>query len=228
MPKRIRGRWKDPANRNRMEQSQGFLRLPSFMQIKTRISNKVLLMYPNLPLRKQAMRDYWQLSGPFGLALRAALRIFQFIFSIVTIGFYGASLASWDTSTTSVKKTNWIFALVPAVISATTCAYHVFATVTHVAWSIWDFCLAVLWAALCGISGSLLVGRGGGNNVTGDLRANLKAGAWVAGVSMILWLLSSIHGCAYCCASRKTTRIAKQEGDEVELEEFSERRQQRF
>ncbi|GKT56286.1 sterol glucosyltransferase [Colletotrichum tofieldiae] len=172
------------------------------------------------------MRDYWQLSGPFGLAVRAAIRIFQFIFSIVTIGLYAASLASWDPSRTNVKKTNWIFALVPAVISALTCAYHVFATVTHAAWSVWDFCLAVLWAALCGVSSSLVVSGEDGNNVTGDLRTRLAAGAWIAGVSMILWLLSAIHGCAYCCASRKTTRIAKQEGDKVDLEELPNRQQQ--
>ncbi|TIC96897.1 hypothetical protein CH35J_007671 [Colletotrichum higginsianum] len=170
------------------------------------------------------MRDYWELSGPFGLAVRAAVRIFQFIFAIVTIGLYAASLASWDYST-NVSRTNWIFALVPAVLSALTCAYHVFATVTHAAWSVWDFGLAVIWAALCGVSSTTLVRGDDGNFVTGDVRTRLAAGAWIAGVSMILWLLSAIHGCAYCCASRKWTRTTKQDRDKDDMEELPDRSQ---
>ncbi|RYP36323.1 hypothetical protein DL767_003476 [Monosporascus sp. MG133] len=166
------------------------------------------------------IRDYWQLSGPFGLAVRAGIRILQFVFAIVTIGLYAASLASWDTSSPNFKRTNWIFALVPAVLSALTCAYHVFATVTHAAWSVWDFVLAVFWAALCGVSSGILVDGEDGNNVTGDMRKRLAAGAWIAGVSMIFWLVSAVHGCAYCCASRKLTRTIKQQGDKVDLEEL--------
>ncbi|KAK1986370.1 hypothetical protein LZ30DRAFT_292696 [Colletotrichum cereale] len=169
------------------------------------------------------MRDYWHLSGPFGLAVRAAVRILQSVLSIVTVGLYAASLAAWSPLTENFKRTNWIFALIPAVVSALTCAYHVLATVTHAAWSVWDFCPAILWAALCGVSSALLVGGEDGNNVTGGLGTRLAAGAWVAGVSMVHWLLSAVHGRAYCCASRKTTRTTKKEGDEVDLEELSDR-----
>ncbi|TQN66129.1 hypothetical protein CSHISOI_09290 [Colletotrichum shisoi] len=170
------------------------------------------------------MRDYWELSGPFGLAVRAAVRIFQFIFAIVTIGLYAASLASWDYST-NVSTTNWILALVPAVLSALTCAYHVFATVTHAAWSVWDFGLSVIWAALCGASSTVLVGGENGNFVTGYIRSRLAAGAWIAGVSMTLRLLSAIHSCAYCCASRKWTTTTKQERDKDDMEELPDRSQ---
>ncbi|RYP69963.1 hypothetical protein DL771_005754 [Monosporascus sp. 5C6A] len=166
------------------------------------------------------IRDYWQLSGPFGLAVRAGIRILQFVFAIVTIGLYATSLASWDTSSTKMKRTDWIFALVPAVLSALTCVYHVFATVTHAAWSVWDFVLTVLWAALCGVSSDILADGKDGNIVTGGMRTRLAAGAWTAGVSMILWLLSAVHGCVYCCASRSSTRTAKQQGDKVDLEEL--------
>ncbi|RYP79800.1 hypothetical protein DL770_006515 [Monosporascus sp. CRB-9-2] len=170
-------------------------------------------------------RDYWQLSGPFGLAVRAGIRILQFVSAIVTIGLYAASLASWDTSI-KFKRTNWIFALAPAVLSALTCAYHVFATVTHAAWSVWDFVLAVLWAALCGVSSAALERGEDGYDVTGGMRTRLAAGAWIAGVSMIFWLLSAVHGCAYCCASRKLTRTTKQQGDKVDLEELPNRQPQ--
>ncbi|RYP08620.1 hypothetical protein DL765_008728 [Monosporascus sp. GIB2] len=166
------------------------------------------------------IRDYWQLSGPFGLAVRAGIRILQFVFAMVTIGLYATSLASWDTSSTSIKRTDWIFALVPAVLSVLTCAYHVFATVTHAAWSVWDFVLAVFWAALCGVSSGILVDGMDGNIVTGSMRTRLAGGVWIAGVSMVLWLLSAVHGCAYCCASRTSTRTIKQQGGKVDLEEL--------
>lgn len=165
--------------------------------------------------------DYWQLSGAFGLWVRACIRILQFVFAIVTIGLYAATLGSWNTlPTENLSTTNWIYALVPAVLSALTCAYHVFATVTHAAWSVWDFGLAVLWAALCGLSSTIVVGGEDKVYVTGEVNSRLAAGAWIAGVSMLLWLLSSIHGCAFCCASRKMKRTVKKqesEGDKLEL-----------
>ncbi|UQC75557.1 uncharacterized protein CLUP02_02211 [Colletotrichum lupini] len=164
--------------------------------------------------------DYWQLSGAFGLWVRACIRILQFVFAIVTIGLYAATLGSWSTlPTDNLERTPWIYALVPAVLSALTCAYHVFATVTHAAWSVWDFGLAVLWAALCGLSSSMVVGGEKSINVTGDVKSRLAAGAWIAGISMLLWLLSSVHGCAFCCASRKMKRtVKKQESEEDKLE----------
>ncbi|RYO78420.1 hypothetical protein DL764_010124 [Monosporascus ibericus] len=165
------------------------------------------------------IRDYWQLSGPFGLAVRVGIRILQFVFAIVTIGLYAASLASWDTSSANFKRTNWIFALVPAVLSVLTCAYHVFATVTSGASAVWDFVLAVLWAALCGVSSDALVDGEDGNIVTGGMRTRLAVGAWIAGISMVFWLLSAVHRCANRCASRKST-TTKQQGDEVDLDEF--------
>ncbi|KXH53206.1 hypothetical protein CNYM01_13322 [Colletotrichum nymphaeae SA-01] len=164
--------------------------------------------------------DYWQLSGAFGLWVRACIRILQFVFAIATIGLYAATLGSWNTlPTEGLGRTNWIYALVPAVLSALTCAYHVFATVTHAAWSVWDFGLAVLWAALCGLSSNIVVGGEDKVYVTGDVKSRLAAGAWIAGICMLLWLLSSIHGCAFCCASRKTKRtVKKQESEEAKLE----------
>ncbi|KAF9874476.1 hypothetical protein CkaCkLH20_08039 [Colletotrichum karsti] len=171
------------------------------------------------------IRDYWDLSGPFGLAVRASLRILQFVLAIVTIGLYAASLASWDDSK-PLSRTNWIFALVPAVLTVLTCAYHVFATVTHAVWCVWDFILAVLWAALCGVSSSNVIdGKEDGHAITGGVKTRLAAGAWIAGVLMILYLLNAVHGCAYCCASRKLTRTVPRR-DKVDLEELPDRESQ--
>lgn len=167
------------------------------------------------------IRDYWDLSGPFGLAVRASLRILQFVLSVVIIGLYAASLASWDQST-EIRRTTWIFALVPAVLSILTSAYHCLATVTHAVWCIWDFSLAVLWAALCGTSSSILVGGEDGVSVRGGLKSRLAAGAWISGIIMVLYVLNTLHACVWCCASRKFTRTTDQR-DKVGMESLSER-----
>ncbi|KAJ0284774.1 hypothetical protein COL940_003892 [Colletotrichum noveboracense] len=150
------------------------------------------------------IRDYWDLGGPFGLAVRATLRILQFILSIVVIGLYAATLASWDQSP-EIGRTDWIFALVPAVLSILTCAYHVIATVTHAVWCVWDFVLAVLWAALAGVSASDVITTGEGRAVTGGAKSRLTAGSWIAGVLMVLYLFNAIHGCAWCLPERNKT-----------------------
>ncbi|KAF5526481.1 hypothetical protein CGCA056_v002131 [Colletotrichum aenigma] len=167
------------------------------------------------------IRDYWDLGGPFGLAVRATLRILQFILSIVVIGLYAATLASWDQSP-EIGRTDWIFALVPAVLSILTCAYHVIATVTHAVWCVWDFVLAVLWAALAGVSASDVITTGEGRAVTGGAKSRLTAGSWIAGVLMVLYLFNAIHGCAWCCASRKLTRTVP-ERNKTNSEELQSR-----
>ncbi|KAL0940328.1 uncharacterized protein CTRU02_203091 [Colletotrichum truncatum] len=176
---------------------------------------------PNLAKTKATIRNYWDLSGPFGLAVRAALRILQFVLAVVIIGLYGASLASWDHSM-AVSRTNWIFALVPAVLSVLTCAYHCLATVTHAVWCVWDFILAVLWAALCGVSSAIVIGGEDGAKVTGDVKTRLAAGAWIAGVIMVLYVFNAIHGCAWCCVSRKLTRTTERE-NKIDLEHLPNR-----
>ncbi|KAK2756282.1 hypothetical protein CKAH01_05803 [Colletotrichum kahawae] len=152
------------------------------------------------------IRDYWDLAGPFGLAVRATLRILQFILSI----------------SPDISRTDWIFALVPACLSILTCAYHVIATVTHAVWCVWDFVLAVLWAALAGVSASDVIAKGGGNTVTGGAKSRLTAGSWIAGVLMVLYLFNAVHGCAWCCASRKFTRTVP-ERNKTNSEELQSR-----
>ncbi|TDZ17523.1 hypothetical protein Cob_v009685 [Colletotrichum orbiculare MAFF 240422] len=169
-------------------------------------------------------RDYWSLSGPFGIFVRASLRVLQFVLSIVTIGLYAATLASWPSSAL-YSRTNFIFALIPAVLSILTCVYHVLATVTHAVWAIWDFALAVLWAALCGVSSALLIGGEDEHEISGSARTRLAAGAWIAGIAMVLYFLNAVHGCAFCCAARKFTRTVDK-GNKIALEELPESRSQ--
>lgn len=165
------------------------------------------------------------MDGLFGLPVRAAIRIFIFIFSVVDIGLFAADISSVSPSET---LTNHIFALVAGVLSTLTCAYHCLATVTHGAWYTWDFVLSVLWAAVAGTFGTLLFRRGSSDDRPGipadeSRRGQLTAAVALAVCCLVLYLLVTIHGCAWCCASRSRRRQEKDAKEDVQLEEFGPR-----
>ncbi|KAF4313014.1 hypothetical protein GTA08_BOTSDO00478 [Botryosphaeria dothidea] len=147
-------------------------------------SRKTTAMPPARPARAaNAMLDqYWHPSGLCGLLARTALRTSQFAFAFAALaaGLYGADLARATHSSTHAP-TNWIYAEVCAALSALTCVVHCFATVTNVAWCVWDFAVCdfavcVLWAAAFGVFGpAFLGGRAEGDageewGLTGDVR----------------------------------------------------------
>lgn len=171
-------------------------------------------MPPTRPARAaNAMLDqYWHPSGLCGLLARTALRTSQFAFAVLAAGLYGADLARATRSRTTAP-TNWIYAEVCAALSALTCAVHCFATVTNVAWCVWDFVVCVLWAAAFGVFGSaFLGGRAEGDageewGLTGDV-GRMRAAVGVDAVCMVLWFVTAVMGCAWCCWARRVRRKA--------------------
>lgn len=177
-------------------------------------------MPPARPARAaNAMLDqYWHPSGLCGLLARTALRTSQFAFAFAALaaGLYGADLARATHSSTHAP-TNWIYAEVCAALSALTCVVHCFATVTNVAWCVWDFAVCdfavcVLWAAAFGVFGpAFLGGRAEGDageewGLTGDVRMRMAVG--VDAVCMVLWFVTAVMGCAWCCRARRVRRKA--------------------
>ncbi len=164
------------------------------------------------------------MKGLFGLQVRAAIRIFIFIFSIINIGLFASDVASLQPPE---KRTNNIFALVVGVLSTLTCAYHCLATVSNGAWYIWDFVLSLLWAALAGTFGSELFSdsfsEDGEVPVRGTRRGKLTAAVAFALCCMILYLSVTIHGCAWCCASRSARKRETAPKESVDLEELGTR-----
>lgn len=152
--------------------------------------------------------NYWTLAGPFGLQVRAAIRISQFVLAVVTLGIAAADFSA------STTKTNHIYTFVVTVLSIFTDTAHCLATLESKGWLMLDFCLAVLWAAAAGTLGSTAFdGYEGKDESDGILSTErtqkLVAAMAFAILSMGLWLASCFHGCAWCCARRRQVKIAK-------------------
>lgn len=160
-------------------------------------------------------RDYWHMKGLYSLPIRAALRIFQFILAIVTIGLFAADLKD------ATELSRDIYAIVTAVLSALTCVYHCLATATHGVWYLLDFVLTVLWAALAGAVGTFVLDRqdqmaNGFEPVYGARRTRLSAAVAIALLAMLLWFSTVLHGCAWGCSAWRQGRKREDKLDLVE------------
>lgn len=158
--------------------------------------------------KREALQQYWHEGGSTGIYARATLRTLQFCSAIITIGIYGSSLHYRSTSSTSSPITNEIYALVVGLLSVLTLGFHCFFTIKRVPFVLWDFVMCVLWAALAGVYGTTyLAGRdlAQEDQEVKSLDA-MKAGVAFDLLSMVLWLLSSLQGCVWCCRARRFTR----------------------
>ncbi|KAI0382706.1 hypothetical protein F5Y04DRAFT_287755 [Hypomontagnella monticulosa] len=168
------------------------------------------------------VEQYWNTHGFHGIITRAALRIFQFIFAIIAAALYGVDIAKWARVGAEVDS-EWSVAVVLAALSAVTCIYHCFATVTHVHWSIWDAILALVWLVMTVLAAQHVFGGK-------ELRANksgtieyttpvLKAVFFIDIISMILWLVTVFEAISFCCITKRNKRKISVVASGMELSE---------
>lgn len=139
-------------------------------------------------------------------AVSIALRIFQFIFAIVVASLYGIDLGHF-TNVNAHADAEWIYAEFVAAVSAIICLIFSFMTSIHVAWSILDAAIFVLWLAQVGVFGSIFyptVRPGYVGSTTSVTR--MRAAVWIDLVNMVLWLLTSVLRIAWCIHARKHSR----------------------
>ena len=169
-------------------------------------------------LKRAAQQQYWHESGFTGIYTRATLRTLQFFSSIILLGIYGSDLSVFP-STSLVSSTNWIFAIVVAVLSALTCVLHCFLTIKRVAWIFWDFVLAVLFAALAGSFGTTYLGTVNEEDRRATASVSkMRAGVAFALLGMVLWFATWILGLGWCCAARRITRKTDVDNEEQGLQ----------
>lgn len=169
--------------------------------------------------RYQAIEQYWHRRGPFGVFSRATLRTLQFVFAIVIAALYGADLAHASKHHLP-GQTEWIYAEVVVALSAITCAVHCFFTIVHVAWVSWDAVLFVLWMAQVGVFGGIYI-RQDSDIQQSYVEATqsitrMRAAVWISLINLLLWLLTTILGVAWCIRTRKVTRRTDKEEQEQE------------
>jgi len=157
--------------------------------------------------KREALQQYWHEGGSTGIYARATLRTLQFCSAIIAIGIYGSSLHYRSTSSSSRPITNEIYSLVVGLLSVLTLGFHCFFTIKRVPFVLWDFVVCVLWAALAGVYGTTYLSR---QNLAQEDQVEsldtMKAGVAFDLLSMVLWLLSSLKGCVWCCRARRFTR----------------------
>ncbi|KAH7182254.1 uncharacterized protein B0J16DRAFT_147319 [Fusarium flagelliforme] len=164
--------------------------------------------------------DYWTLVGPFGLRVRVAIRLAQFVLAIITLGIVAADFSA------STTKTDHIYAFVVTVLSILTDALHCLATLESRGWLVLDFLLVVLWAAAAGTLGSTAFdgyeGKEKDEGVLSTERSQMLLAAMIFAIlSMGFWLASCFHGCVWCCTQRRqrkaTKRALEEDTHEMEL-----------
>ncbi|THY44726.1 hypothetical protein D6C98_08098 [Aureobasidium pullulans] len=159
--------------------------------------------------KRAAISQYWHSTGFTGTIARATLRTLQFITSIILLGIYGSDLSYFPSSTdiNSPGRTNWIFAIVVALLSA------------RLGWIFWDLVLCVLYAALSGIFGTAYLGavEDADRRVTQSVQA-MRAGVAFALIGMALWLVTWIQGISWCCSARRITRRTDRVDEEDGIE----------
>ncbi|CAI7637943.1 unnamed protein product [Penicillium manginii] len=158
----------------------------------------------------QAIEQYWHRKGPFGVFTRATLRTLQFVFAIVIAALYGVDLAH-ASKTNQHGQTEWIYAELVVVFSAITCAVHCFVTIVHVAWVTWDTVLFILWMAQVGVFGNIYMRHDSDIQqpyvqVTQSV-TRMRAAVWIGFINMLLWLLTTVLGVAWCIRTRVDSKI---------------------
>ncbi|KAI5235425.1 hypothetical protein E4T43_09286 [Aureobasidium subglaciale] len=184
--------------------------------------------------QRAAIAQYWHSTGFTGTIARAALRTTQFLISVILLGIYGNDLSHFPSSfasttntseTTSSQdgidvptRTNWIFALVVALLSALTCILHCFLTIKRLGWIFWDLVLCVLYTALAGVFGIVYLGSVAQMDLAATQSVDgMRAGVAFAVLGMACWLVSFVQGVSWCCVSRRVTRRVDEEEEGVEI-----------
>lgn len=133
--------------------------------------------------------------------LPLVLRSTQAILSLASLCLYATALASLPE-----EDSAYIYALVCCTITLITLIIYAIPSFPTRKFFLWDFCVAVLWAALSGFFGMRFFNDGDGE---GNKTA-MKAAVGVDLVVMVCWVMSCLLGCVgYCKAKLQARRQRK-------------------
>lgn len=137
------------------------------------------------------------------------LRALQLIFAVVVAGLYGVDLAHF-TKIHAHADAEWIYAEFIAAVSAISSLIFSFMTSIHVAWSVLDATIFVLWLAQVGVFGSIFYPKVRPEYVGSTLSvARMRAAVWIDLINMLLWLLTAVLRIAWCINAQKHSRRDK-------------------
>ncbi|KAF3345483.1 PWWP domain-containing protein2 [Verticillium dahliae VDG2] len=155
---------------------------------------------------------YWHKGGAGGLIARTILRTLQFLLALVIAILYGIDTRDDPSTCTS----QWIFAIVAAVLSMVTVVLHLFITVTRYGWCVWDWVVAVFWAAITGVFGTLYLAGQYKQEGLPPASGRMKVAVWLNLVNMLLWIVTGLLSTIWCCGTRKMRRRIEQDHAKLE------------
>jgi energy-coupling factor transporter transmembrane protein EcfT len=141
--------------------------------------------------------------------LPLVLRGTQAILSLTSLIFYATALAASPD-----EDSAYIYALVCCTITLLTLAVYFIPSFPTRKFFVWDFCMAVLWAALSGYFGMIYFNGGDGQEQRGN-KTVMEAAVGVDLVVMICWVVSSLLGCVGYCKARLQNRRQRRESREA-------------
>ena len=149
------------------------------------------------------------------------LRSTQAILSLTSLILYATALASSPD-----EDSAYIYALVCCTITLLTLVIYSIPSFPTRKFFLWDFAVAVLWAALSGYFGMIFLEHDGEVQSGDDRGANktaMKAAVGVDLVVMVCWVMSCLLGCVgYCRAklqARRQRKVDKEAGKMLEGQE---------
>lgn len=143
------------------------------------------------------------------ITLAGIARALQWIFAIVIAGLYSVDLAHF-TKIHAHAHAEWIYAEFVAAVSAITCIAFCSVTSNHVAWSLLDAVIFVLWLAQVGVFGSIYIPSVQPEYMGVTLSVGrMRAAVWISLINMVLWLLTALLRIVWCVNARKASRQKK-------------------
>jgi hypothetical protein len=130
------------------------------------------------------------------------LRSTQAILSLTSLILYATALAASPD-----EDSAYIYALICCTITLLTIGLYSIPSFPTRKFFIWDFAVAVLWAALSGYFGMIYLNGGVGK---GNKTA-MKATVGVDLVVVVCWVMSSLLGCVGYCKARLQVRRQRKE-----------------
>lgn len=159
----------------------------------------------NLPTKLSTLPSTISLKPTFHLTIRTL----QLLTTLVTLPLYASSLTS------SSSSSSYIYALVCCILTLLTLLIYAIPKVACQKLFLWDFCIAVLWAALAGVFGIVYFdggenGRDSAEWVEGQ-QGKMKVAVWFDLVGMVCWIITAGWGCVRCCKVRLQARRLRKE-----------------
>lgn len=164
----------------------------------------------NLPTKLSTLPATISLKPTFHLTIRT----FQLLTTLVTLPLYASSL------THSSSSSSYIYALILLTLTLLTLLIYAIPKVACQKLFLWDFCIAVLWAALAGVFGIVYFdggknGRDSAEWVEGQ-QGRMKVAVWFDLLGMACWIITAGWGCVRCCKVRLQARRLRKEERKME------------